>query len=166
VGIGIRVSGSSTLRIWLGFRGVVQPYIYSPRGWIWALESNQFEVRWKCILGGGGGRLWKLVGISHCGRPGSLGVGLVGPTWQGLVPCLSVVSSRTFLRSSHEIILRSLLIFRSTLVAFCVNYAKNINSPKLVETINLNLLFYNIHPFWSFMQERLMVHDILNYHQH
>jgi hypothetical protein len=69
------------------------------------------------------------------------------PAWQGLVSCLGVVSSKTFLRSRHKIIPRSLLIFRSSLAVFCINPAKNINSPKLVETINLNLLFYDIHPF-------------------
>jgi hypothetical protein len=44
------------------------------------------------------------LGVSHYGRLGGLGVGPNGPTWQGLVPCLGMVSSRTFLRSSHEII--------------------------------------------------------------
>jgi hypothetical protein len=161
VGIGIRVFGSLALRIWLGFREGVQPYIYSPRGWIRALGLNRLEVRWRCILGGGGGRRWKLVGVSHRGRPSGLGVGPTGPTWQGLVTYLDVVSSRTFLRSSHKIILWSLLIFRSSLTVFCVNPAKNINSPELVETVSLNLLFYDIHLFSSFMQERLTVHDIL-----
>jgi hypothetical protein len=87
------------------------------------------------------------MGVSHCGRPGALGVGPVGPTWQGLVPCLGVVSSGIFLHSSHEIIPRSLLIFRSSLAVFYVNPTKNINSPKLEETVSLNLLFYDIHPF-------------------
>jgi hypothetical protein len=87
------------------------------------------------------------MGVSHCGRPGALGVGPVGPTWQGLVPCLGVVSSRTFMCSSHKIILQSLLIFRSSLAVFYVNPAKNINSTKLMEIVSLNLLFYDIHPF-------------------
>jgi hypothetical protein len=44
---------------------------------------------------------------------------------------------------------------------FCINPAKNIDSPKLVETISNNLLLYSIYPFWSFMEERLTVHGIL-----
>jgi hypothetical protein len=79
--------------------------------------------------------------------PGGTGVGPGGPTWQALKPCLGVESSRTFLCIRHKIIPRYLLIFRSSLVVFCVNPAENINSPKLVETISNNLLLYSIYPF-------------------
>jgi hypothetical protein len=57
------------------------------------------------------------------------------------------------------------LIFRSSLVVFCVNPIENINSPKLMETVSNNLLLYSIYTFWSFMEERLTVHGIFNYRQ-
>jgi hypothetical protein len=41
------------------------------------------------------------------------------------------------------------LIFKSSLVVFCVNTVENINSPKLMETISNKLLLYSIYPFWS-----------------
>jgi hypothetical protein len=47
------------------------------------------------------------------------------------------------------------------LAVFCVNPVKNINSPKLMETVSNNLLINSIYPFLSFMKERLTVHSIL-----
>jgi hypothetical protein len=55
----------------------------------------------------------------------------------------------------------SLLVFRSSLVIFCINPIENIDSPKLIKTVSNNLLLYSIYPFWSFMEERLTVHGIL-----
>jgi hypothetical protein len=72
-----------------------------------------------------------------------------------------MVSSRTFLCIHDEMIPRSLLIFRSSLVIFYINPVENIDSPKPIETISNNLLLYSIYQFWSFMEERLMVHGIL-----
>jgi hypothetical protein len=55
-----------------------------------------------------------------------------------------LVSSITFPYIRHKIIMRYLLIFRSSLAVFCANPAKNKNSPKLVETISNKLLLYGI----------------------
>jgi hypothetical protein len=136
VGIGIRVSGSSAL-----MEGV-QPCIYS--------LGVEYEPMDQTDMRYGGGRLWKLVGVSHRGSRAAWGWERLGPpgkvSYTASMWC-PLVSSRTFLHSSHEIIPRSLLIFRSSLAVFCVNPVKNINSPKLMQTISLNLLFYDIHPF-------------------
>jgi hypothetical protein len=53
------------------------------------------------------------------------------------------------------------LIFRFSLVIFCINPAENIDSPKLMKIVSNNLLLYSIYLFWLFIKERLTVHGIL-----
>jgi hypothetical protein len=49
------------------------------------LDQTDFDVGWRCILGGGGGILQKLVEKSPHKGPGSTRVQPVGPTWRRLV---------------------------------------------------------------------------------
>jgi hypothetical protein len=69
-------------------------------------------------------------------------------------------SSRVFPRRCHGIIPCFPLTNRSPLVVFRLNPARNTDSPKLKEIVSLNLLFYDIDPFSSFIQGRLMVYDV------
>jgi hypothetical protein len=50
-------------------------------------------------------------------------------------------------------------MFWSSLV-FWLNPAEDIDSPKLVEIVNNNLLLYDNDPFSPFMQGKLMVLDV------
>jgi hypothetical protein len=149
--------------MWLDFRGVL-PFIYSPGGWIQALGSNQLHVWLRCILGGGRRILQKLMVASHHRGRAAQGWGWPAPPGRLSSPTSvwsPLVSSETFLYIRYKIIPWYLLIFRPSLVIFCVNPAENINSPELMETISNNLLLYSIYPFWSFIKERLTVHGIL-----
>jgi hypothetical protein len=57
------------------------------------LDQTDLKDGIDAILGGSGRSFWKLIGRDHHGRPGSMEVGLAGPTWQPLGVCCGVVSS-------------------------------------------------------------------------
>jgi hypothetical protein len=122
------------------FRGVGVS-LYSPGVEREPLDQTDLDVWLRCILGGGGRILQKLVENSPGGANGMV-VGLGGPTCHPLVLHFVPVSSGVFY---------SLLVYTSSRSSFVLfsrisppsyvfwnNPAENRDSPKLVEFVSLN----------------------------
>jgi hypothetical protein len=99
------------------------------RQWRKTLKARGRFPPWQAGQPGGG------AGQPH--QAGSHALPQRGVLWYPLEH--SCVVARNYSTISFE--------FRSFLAVFCMNPTKNINSSKLIETVSLNLLFYDIHPF-------------------
>jgi hypothetical protein len=70
--------------------------LYSPGDQPWPLDETDLHVGLRCIIGGGRGSLQRKELWRRGGRPASLGLGPVGPTWQQVKVGRLVESSGVF----------------------------------------------------------------------
>jgi hypothetical protein len=134
-------------------------FVYSPVGCTRAIGLNRLNVGPRCILRSGRRRLQKMIGGAHSSRPGDT------KRWGWLAPpegsgaslrvsvfwCLPDSSSVVFIAGKFCLFMQ----LNPPLYAFWNNPWKNSNSPKLMEIVSNNLLFYDIYAFhkdgWQFM---------------